>query len=120
MTTADELLICRCEEVSLAEIEKAIESGAISVNEVKRMTRAGMGLCQGRMCGRVVRQIIAQRKGTPIDQVEPGRVRAPLRPIKISVLARSDEDARRAEGTPSTGRVDATTGEGRKPDPPTR
>lgn len=120
MTTGDELVICRCEEVSLAEIDQAIELGAISVNEVKRMTRAGMGLCQGRMCGRVVRQIIAQKKGTPIDQVEPGRVRAPLRPIKISVLGRSDEDARRAEGTPSTGRVDATAGDSRKPELPAR
>lgn len=54
-------LICRCEEVSREEIEKAIEDGAVTANEVKRFTRAGMGLCQGRTCRRLVERILSEK-----------------------------------------------------------
>jgi NAD(P)H-nitrite reductase large subunit len=48
----DGLLVCRCEEVTEREIIEAIEAGCRTMAEVKRMTRAGMGPCQGRTCGR--------------------------------------------------------------------
>ena len=52
-------LVCRCEDVTRAEIEHAIDDGAREVNQVKAWTRCGMGPCQGRTCGDVVAEIVA-------------------------------------------------------------
>ena len=41
----DDMLVCRCEEVTVADIKKAIRDGAGDVTAVKLRTRAGMGLC---------------------------------------------------------------------------
>lgn len=52
-------IICRCEEVSVGEIKQsASELGADSARTAKLFTRAGMGLCQGRICQRNVKEII--------------------------------------------------------------
>lgn len=50
----DETLLCRCEEVSVGEVRRAVEDGARGVRQVKQLTRAGMGWCQGRMCAPAV------------------------------------------------------------------
>src|SRR5690606_26937483 len=55
----DDTIICRCEEISLAEVKEAIRNGARSIGEVKMLTRTGMGNCQGRMCEHSVAAIIA-------------------------------------------------------------
>ena len=89
---ADGLLICRCEEVSEAEILEAIREGARTVNEVKRRTRAGMGLCQGKTCRRLVSQILARELGQPIGEVEPSTYRPPVRPVELRVLASVEDD----------------------------
>lgn len=43
----DEMYVCRCEEITKAEVIEAVRNGATSVNEVKRLLRTGMGMCQG-------------------------------------------------------------------------
>ena len=55
----DDTVVCRCEEVTLGEIRQAVAEGATSANEVKGLTRTGMGNCQGRICGEIVARIIA-------------------------------------------------------------
>ena len=79
----EDVFICRCNEVSLKEIKKAIRDGARTVKEVKRRTRAGMGLCQGRTCGKTIARIIANELGTPIHEVPMDTQRIPIRPVKI-------------------------------------
>ena len=54
MENSEELIICRCQEVTEQEILDAIRDGADTVDGVKRRTRACMGLCQGKTCGRLV------------------------------------------------------------------
>lgn len=83
----DELLICRCEEVSRGDIRRAIAEGATTVDEIKRRTRAGMGLCQSKSCFRSVQKIIAELTGQPVAEVIPYTSRPPVRPISIRVLA---------------------------------
>ena len=56
----NDIIICRCQEVTRQEILDAIEQGATTVDGVKRRTRAGMGLCQGKTCERLVAKIISQ------------------------------------------------------------
>ena len=84
--TDDDLLICRCEEVSNRDILWAIEHGADSVDEVKRITRAGMGLCQGRTCECLVARILAEGTSLKASDVLPGSRRPPVRLIPVSIL----------------------------------
>jgi len=86
----EDLIICRCEEVSLAEILEAIHEGARTLNEVKRRTRAGMGLCQGKTCRRLVTQILARQTGQPVGEVLPSAFRPPVRPIALGILASAE------------------------------
>ncbi|MCK9600251.1 MAG: (2Fe-2S)-binding protein [Sphaerochaeta sp.] len=81
-----DMFICRCEEVTLGEIEQAIDEGFITVKDIKRVTRAGMGLCQGRTCSKTIARIIAQRTGKPLEEVMPKSYRYPVRPEKMQVV----------------------------------
>ncbi len=87
MNKKDELIICRCEGISLDRIQSSIHScGAQTVNQVKKLTRAGMGLCQGRTCAKVVESILASDGKTP-PGTEPFQARPPVRGIPVAVLA---------------------------------
>ena len=66
-----DIIICRCQEVSRQEILDAIADGALTVDGVKRRTRAGMGLCQGKTCERLVARIIAEQTGRPMAEILP-------------------------------------------------
>ncbi|MDM8556818.1 (2Fe-2S)-binding protein [Desulfococcaceae bacterium HSG7] len=88
-TSADNLVICRCEEVTRAEIKDAIRTGMQTLNGVKRVTRVGMGLCQGQTCQRVVTQILAQELGVSPAETEPMTARGPVRPLTLAVFANS-------------------------------
>jgi len=62
-------IVCRCEQVSEAEILEAIGRGADSLDAVKHLTRAGMGRCQGGFCGISVLQQLATHLRIPPTQV---------------------------------------------------
>jgi NAD(P)H-nitrite reductase large subunit len=79
----DNKIICRCEEITLGEIKKAIKEGAHDTDSIKRMTRAGMGLCQNKTCYNLVAQIISRETGKKLDNISPFMVRPPVRPIKV-------------------------------------
>ncbi|MBI5605442.1 MAG: (2Fe-2S)-binding protein [Deltaproteobacteria bacterium] len=83
----DDLVICRCEEITKGEIKEAIRNGLKTVSGIKRITRAGMGLCQGQTCERLVTQILARELGQTPAALEPMTARAPVRPLPLSVLA---------------------------------
>lgn len=87
----DDMLVCRCEEVTVAEIKQAIKDGARDVVGVKRRTRAGMGLCQGRTCERMVQQILTAELGVGPDQVGSTSVRPPVRPVTFGTLMGGEE-----------------------------
>jgi bacterioferritin-associated ferredoxin len=83
----DDLIICRCEGVNLRQIQSAIKlSGAQTVNQVKKLTRAGMGLCQGRTCAKSVESILDSEGQSP-PGTEPYQARPPVRGIAVAVLA---------------------------------
>jgi len=79
----DEIIICRCEEITLGEIKKAIRKGAHDADSVKRMTRAGMGLCQNKTCYNLIAGIISKKTGKKLYEIIPFTSRPPVRPIKI-------------------------------------
>ncbi len=87
----NELLICRCEEVTRDEILEAVRSGATTPNTVKRLTRAGMGLCQGKICGRLVSQLLSEELKTPPEEVVLLSIRPPVRPVRFSAFTANEE-----------------------------
>lgn len=87
-----DLIICRCEEITKREIVEAIRKGASTVTMVKKMTRAGMGLCKGRTCAKLIQRIIAEETNIPQSEIDFDVQRAPLRPTKINTLAQFDDD----------------------------
>lgn len=83
-----DLIICRCQEIRKAEIEEAIRQNDLKLmREVKRETRAGMGLCQAKTCGHLVMGILAAETGQAPSEVEPDTSRPPVRPVPVRVLA---------------------------------
>jgi glycerol-3-phosphate dehydrogenase len=62
-------VVCRCEQVTKAELMEAIRRGADTVDAVKHLTRAGMGRCQGGFCGAAVLRHLSTQLGIPATQV---------------------------------------------------
>lgn len=84
--TTDDVIVCRCENVTAGAIREAARS-APDVNAVKRATRAGMGLCQGRTCQAAVAELACAAGAVPIASVGRFTAREPLRPTGLEVLA---------------------------------
>jgi len=80
-------IICSCEEITLGEIETAIQSGAHTFDDIKRLTRCGMGPCQAKICSSMVRKVISQSLDRPLGKVKLPRMRMPLKLTRIGVLA---------------------------------
>ncbi|MGD8625488.1 MAG: NAD(P)/FAD-dependent oxidoreductase, partial [Anaerolineae bacterium] len=88
----EDTLLCRCEEVTAGQIRTAIAEGATTVSAVRMVTRAGMGRCQGRMCGPPVAELLARELGRPVEAVGQATPRPPVVPIPLEGLI-DDGDA---------------------------
>jgi NADPH-dependent 2,4-dienoyl-CoA reductase/sulfur reductase-like enzyme len=92
----DDTVVCRCEEVSFGALCRTAEStGSTSLRSLKLSTRAGLGICQGRVCGRSLEQLIARRLpgNTLGDAVSTDRrpLAVPLRLGELAAAASSSE-----------------------------
>lgn len=88
-----DVVVCRCEAVTLGDIRAALAEGISNPMEVKSRTRAGMGVCQGRTCRAVVAALVAVARNLPPDHVEPFSARPPVRPVSVEELAAGYEKA---------------------------
>jgi thioredoxin reductase len=110
--TRADLMICRCEEVGVRDLlgvrpprylsyngEKfatrdlrtLAADGPVNQDQVKRLTRAGMGACQGRRCREQVQVLLAMQGNQPTGSIALPSYRAPLRPLPLNVLSAHDE-----------------------------
>jgi len=88
----EKTIVCRCEDVTLEEIEAAIDEGITDPEELKRFLHVGMGPCQGRTCGRLISQILAKKTGKLISSIKSTTHRPPLVSVPISkFLGEEDE-----------------------------
>ncbi len=78
-----ETIICRCEEVCEKEIIEAVHLGLKTLDEVKKATRAGMGLCQGKICTKLVERIMTREAKIPSKHLIPPTFRPPVRPLLL-------------------------------------
>lgn len=78
--------VCRCEEVSEAEVRRVIRMGYHSLEAVKRVLRTGMGHCQGRGCLRLIARLIQEETGIHVSEQKLPRPRPPLKPLPLGLL----------------------------------
>lgn len=64
----DDAIVCRCERVTAGEIRRWIRKGIRDLNQIKAITRAGMGACGSKTCGDLIVQLFKD-EGVPIDEV---------------------------------------------------
>ncbi|OQY99895.1 MAG: hypothetical protein B6D41_00550 [Chloroflexi bacterium UTCFX4] len=88
---ADDVLVCRCEEIRAGEIRDAARAGAQNLNALKAWNRCGMGRCQGRICGPIAAQLIASETGTSVESVGAFTARIPVKPVPLGVVGASAE-----------------------------
>ncbi|GHJ47027.1 pyridine nucleotide-disulfide oxidoreductase [Catellatospora sp. TT07R-123] len=85
----DDTTLCRCEEVRAGDIRRALTEHPHlgTANAVKLLTRAGMGLCQGRSCAPGVCRFVAEQTGRTPEQVGTFTAQAPVKPVPLAALA---------------------------------
>jgi thioredoxin reductase len=113
-----DVMVCQCEEVTRREIvelqppryvpqspntacsrnlEALKSDGPLNQDQVKRLTRAGMGPCQGRRCREQVQCLLEAAAACDPGGIPLARYRPPVRPLPMAVLAASEESAALAE-----------------------
>jgi thioredoxin reductase len=109
-----EVHACQCEEVTRRELVEVqpprylgrrsdpmrartlhtlLADGPVHPDQIKRLTRVGMGPCQGRRCREQVALLLAEQAGTPVSELPLASYRPPVRPLPLSVLWPPDEPA---------------------------
>ncbi|HYM92196.1 MAG TPA: FAD-dependent oxidoreductase [bacterium] len=86
-----ETIFCPCNGVTVEALQAAVDGGARSPDDLKRMTRCGMGMCQWRRCGPAVMRWLSGTLGVPVGRLPLPRVRPPLRPVPVSAFAEFGE-----------------------------
>jgi bacterioferritin-associated ferredoxin len=85
--TLQKTFICRCEDLTIEEIEQAIDEGYTTLEELKCKLRLGMGPCQGRGCLTLTRRILCQKLGKKPADIHIPTIRPPEIPVAIGTLA---------------------------------
>ncbi|HUJ29070.1 MAG TPA: FAD-dependent oxidoreductase [Myxococcales bacterium] len=87
MPLADKAIVCACEDVSVHDVEQAIERGYADIESLKRYTGLGTGPCQGKSCEVGAMRICARRKAVPPEAQVPFRARPPQVPTPLAMYA---------------------------------
>lgn len=88
-TIAGDTIVCRCEEVTAANILGVAAEWGGSLRAVKQCTRAGMGQCQGRICEATVARLAARASGRALEAVGRDTARPQVKPVSLKALAES-------------------------------
>lgn len=100
-------IICQCEEMTLADLlgvqppryldrppamqarslKSLLADGPVNQDQIKRLTRSGMGVCQGRRCRDQVAMMLAVESGNELSALPLATHRAPVRPLPLKIIA---------------------------------
>lgn len=88
----DDTVICRCEEVDYGRLRSILDAtGTKGLRPAKLSTRAGLGPCQGRICGRTVEELMATSDGLPSTDgviIDRRPIAAPVRFSELAAIPR--------------------------------
>ena len=100
---AGKVVLCRCEDVTLADLEHSVSRGYRDIEEVKRYTGFGTGPCQGKECLACVATALARLTGQPPEEIRPFTSRPPLAPTPLRLLAKDPAAHRFPDEDPDHG-----------------
>ena len=79
-------IICRCSDITLKEVRDLIHEGYTTLEEIKRISRTGMGPCQGRTCGSLILKEINSITGKGIPEIDITVSRPPVKGILLKQI----------------------------------
>lgn len=97
-TFEDNTVICRCETITVRDLRNAVKQGIRELNEMKVVTRCGMGPCQGRMCGPALAEVMAAELSHSPNETGLLNIRPPLKPVPLEEIAAMELDTGVTEG----------------------
>lgn len=83
---SDDMIVCRCEQVTLGELKASFVDVPKHIGTVKRATRLGMGRCQGRYCGPAAVRLLAETTECPVEDFSYFAPRVPIKPVAIAAV----------------------------------
>jgi NAD(P)H-nitrite reductase large subunit len=89
---AEKTIVCRCEDVSLADVRRMLAQGVSTMEQLKRLARCTMGPCQGRTCRYLLAQELASHLGQDVGEVRQPAFRPPTKPVTLGALADAAAD----------------------------
>jgi NAD(P)H-nitrite reductase large subunit len=89
-------LVCRCEDVTLHDLDDAVARGHTDIESLKRYTGFGTGWCQGKGCVALCARLLVERGGSAALPFTP---RPPVHPIELAQLAGLARVAREDEAS---------------------
>jgi hypothetical protein len=87
----EETVVCRCLSISYSQIKAGISEDTLSAGASKRISRVGMGRCQGRYCSPVIQKLISENSGLEMDEHSGFAPQMPIKPVEIGVVAYAQE-----------------------------
>ncbi len=78
---------CRSDKMAARDGKTLLEDGPLNPDQIKRLTRAGMGPCQGRRCREQIAMLLSLQSGAPVSAIPLASYRAPVRPLPLSLMA---------------------------------
>ncbi|MGB9695316.1 MAG: (2Fe-2S)-binding protein [Caldisericaceae bacterium] len=88
----EKVIICRCEDVTLADINKAFKDGYTDIESIRRYLKIGTGPCQGKTCIPLLQKILAGLKGS--KEIENITSRPPESPVPFGALIERGKDGK--------------------------
>lgn len=87
------IILCRCENITLKDLHDLLDKGITSMEEIKRFSRCTMGPCQGKTCKDIIAKEIANYLNKDISEIDMPTYRAPVKPVKLGIIAGGDKNA---------------------------
>lgn len=82
-----EIIVCRCENLTLERLHQLLDEGVTSMQEIKRKSRCTMGNCQGKTCKQIIAAEIAKYTGKTIEEVDIPINRMPIHPVTLGEIS---------------------------------
>jgi hypothetical protein len=88
-----ETLLCRCESISFGQVRRQLAENphVATADAAKLLTRAGMGVCQGRFCGYNLASTLARERGRTVEDVGTLKAQIPVKPVTLCALRGSED-----------------------------
>jgi len=99
-------IVCRCEDVSLEDLEEAFEAGYHDIESLKRYTGFGTGFCQGKSCTAHAARFLSALVGGDDVVADPPRTRPLLHPTPAARFMNLSEEGQEGEPADEEDRED--------------